>query len=123
MLAYDKSDSLNQPMTKLAVLEVFARAHGLISPDRLRLGLQPAPDRRSVYSYLLRLKHQGMLETGTNIKRGHLVVVVQFEIFREKKPAGAESARHDDSGKEVVIPAGFDLFPTTSMQYAESICL
>jgi DNA-binding PadR family transcriptional regulator len=59
-------------MTKLAVLEIFARANGFLSPDRLRLGLQPRPDRRSVYSYLLRLKRQGLLEPGTNVRRGHL---------------------------------------------------
>ena len=59
-------------MTKLEVLELFARTNGFLTPDRVWLGLQQRLDRRSVYSYLLRLKSQGLLETGANSKRGHL---------------------------------------------------
>ena len=36
------------------------------------LHLQRKLDRRSVYSYLLRLKRQGLLETEPNRRRGHL---------------------------------------------------
>lgn len=69
MITYDTAVS---PMTKGAVLEIFARAKGFVSPDQAWLGLQRRLDRRSVYSYLLRLKRQGLLETGPNVRRGHL---------------------------------------------------
>jgi DNA-binding IclR family transcriptional regulator len=59
-------------MTKLEVLDMFARTNGFLTPDHVCLGLQRRLDRRSVYSYLLRLKRQGLLETGPNVKRGHL---------------------------------------------------
>jgi len=59
-------------MTKLEALELFTRANGFLTPDRVLLGLQRRLDRRSVYSYLLRLKRQGLLETGPNIKRPDL---------------------------------------------------
>lgn len=59
-------------MTKRETLEIFARATGFLTPDRVRLELEPRPDRRSVYSYLLRLKRQGLLETGPKQRRGHL---------------------------------------------------
>lgn len=75
-LAYDnvreKRDAPLPLMTKLEVLELFARTNGFLAPDRVWLGLQRRLDRRSVYSYLLRLKRQGLLETGANVKRGHL---------------------------------------------------
>jgi Fe2+ or Zn2+ uptake regulation protein len=59
-------------MTKSAVLEIFARANRFISPDQLCTALQQCWDRRCVYSYLLRLKRQGLLETGPNARRGRL---------------------------------------------------
>ena len=59
-------------MSKPEVLEMFARSDGFIAPDHVWLGLRPRPDRRSVYSYLLRLKRQGLLETGPNARRGNL---------------------------------------------------
>jgi DNA-binding IclR family transcriptional regulator len=59
-------------MTKQEILEFFARRRDFVSPDELWLHLQPKLDRRSVYSYLLRLKRQGLLETGPNRGRGHL---------------------------------------------------
>ena len=59
-------------MTKHAVLEIFARANNFVPPDHVWLELQRRLDRRCVYSYLLRLKRQGLLETGPNVKRGRL---------------------------------------------------
>jgi DNA-binding PadR family transcriptional regulator len=48
-------------MTKLQVLQIFSTADGFITPDQVRLQLQPTPDRRSFYTYLLRLARQGLL--------------------------------------------------------------
>jgi DNA-binding PadR family transcriptional regulator len=59
-------------MSKPEVLEILARSNGFIAPDHVWLSLKPRPDRRSVYSYLLRLKRQGLLETGPNVRRGNL---------------------------------------------------
>ena len=59
-------------MSKAEVLEIFARSNSFVTPDRVWLGLKPRPDRRSVYSYLLRLKRQGLLATGPNVRRGSL---------------------------------------------------
>jgi len=60
-------------MSKSEILEIFARTGDFIAPDRVGLGLQGKFDRRSVYSYLLRLKRQGLLEAGPNRRRGFLV--------------------------------------------------
>ena len=60
-------------MTKREILEFFARKNNVSSPDEIWLHLQRKLDRRSVYSYLLRLKRQGLLETGPNRGRGRLV--------------------------------------------------
>ena len=49
-------------MTKREVLSIFDRAGGFLTPDQVRTKLQPPPDRRSVYSYVLRLNRQGLLE-------------------------------------------------------------
>ncbi len=49
-------------MTKREVLAAFAQTNGLISPDELRARFRLSLDRRSVYSYLLRLARQGLLE-------------------------------------------------------------
>ena len=49
-------------MTKHDVLTGFAQSNGLLSPDELRILLRWRLDRRSVYSYLLRLARQGLLE-------------------------------------------------------------
>jgi len=57
-------------MSKREIMEIFARTGGFLTPDRIWLALQKQLDRRSVYSYLLRLKRQGLLETGPNTKRG-----------------------------------------------------
>ncbi len=47
-------------MTKAEVLAIFARTGGYLRPDDIRL---PSPlNRGSLYSYLLRLQRQGLLE-------------------------------------------------------------
>jgi DNA-binding PadR family transcriptional regulator len=59
-------------MTKLSVLLIFAEANTFLTPDLARRKLQPSPDRRSFYSYLARLRKQGLLEKASNSLRGHL---------------------------------------------------
>jgi DNA-binding PadR family transcriptional regulator len=51
-------------MTKYEVLTAFAQTKGFLTPDELRLRLRLSLDRRSVYSYLLRLARQGLLQRG-----------------------------------------------------------
>ena len=60
-------------MSKREILEIFARAGNFLTPDYVWRGLGRQLDRRSVYSYLLRLKRQGLLATGPNTSRGRLV--------------------------------------------------
>src|SRR5712692_8863122 len=43
-------------MSKAEVLEILARSNSFVTPDHVWLGLKPRPDRRSVYSYLLRVE-------------------------------------------------------------------
>jgi hypothetical protein len=59
-------------MSKREILEMFARAGDFITPDHVWLQLKRTLDRRSVYSYLLRLKRQKLIESGPNSKRGFL---------------------------------------------------
>jgi DNA-binding PadR family transcriptional regulator len=59
-------------MTKLDVLRIFAQSNGFLKPDSVRLKLRPAPNRRSLYSYLGRLKGQGLLERNPISRRGYL---------------------------------------------------
>ena len=49
-------------MTKPEVLSIFERGGGFLTPDQVSGKLQPRPDRRSAYTYLLRLFRQGFLE-------------------------------------------------------------
>jgi len=49
-------------MTKTEVLSIFGRGAGFLTPDQVRVQLHLSPDRRSMYSYLLRLSRQGLLE-------------------------------------------------------------
>ena len=58
-------------MTKYEVLAAFAQTNGFLTPDELRMRLRLSLDRRSVYSYLLRLARQGLLERG-GMGRGQL---------------------------------------------------
>jgi DNA-binding PadR family transcriptional regulator len=50
---------------------VFNRSGGFLFPDEVRANLRPSPNRRSFYSYLLRLSRQGLLER-RSIGRGSL---------------------------------------------------
>ena len=59
-------------MTKLEVLQIFAQVNGFLKPDSVRGRLRTAPDRRSLYSYLGRLRGQGLLDRHPNSRRGHL---------------------------------------------------
>jgi len=72
LLVYDKNALTPLAMTKREILEFFAHCNKFITPDQVWLELQRTLDRRSVYSYLLRLKRQGLLESGANRKRGFL---------------------------------------------------
>jgi DNA-binding PadR family transcriptional regulator len=58
-------------MTKLEILAGFADSWAPISPDELRFRLKLQLNRRSFYSYLLRLKGQGLLAR-TGEGRGRL---------------------------------------------------
>ena len=60
-------------MTKREILEFFARRNNFVAPDQVWQELKRTLDRRSVYSYLLRLKRQGLLESGPYRRRGDLV--------------------------------------------------
>lgn len=59
-------------MMKLDVLWIFAKTDGYLKPDNIINQLRPVPDRRSFYSYLGRLKNQGLLERFPNYRKGHL---------------------------------------------------
>ena len=77
-------------MTKEQVLEIFARNSNFITPDQIFGALQRRLDRRSVYSYLLRLKRQGLLETAAHVQRGRLAYrmtergFARLQYFRSK---------------------------------------
>jgi len=49
-------------MTKTKVLEIFAASGRFMTPDEIRRCLQANAQRSSVYSYLIRLRRQGLLE-------------------------------------------------------------
>ena len=49
-------------MSKVEVLLIFEQADRFLTPDQVHLFLQKSLDRRSLYSYLLRLFRQGLLE-------------------------------------------------------------
>jgi len=59
-------------MTKLSVLLIFAEANNFLTPDQVCGKLPSRPDRRCMYSYLARLRRQGLLERGPNPRRGRL---------------------------------------------------
>jgi DNA-binding PadR family transcriptional regulator len=59
-------------MTKQQILQIFVDTDGFLRPDDVRLQLSPRPDRRSLYSYLLRLARQGLLERDPHPRRGEL---------------------------------------------------
>ena len=74
-------------MTKYDVLAAFAQANEPLTPDQLRIRLRWSLDRRSVYSYLLRLARQGLLEPAER-GRGRLTYrltargLARLEYFR-----------------------------------------
>lgn len=59
-------------MTKLEVLRIFSQVNGFLKPDYVLGQLRPVPERRSLYSYLGRLKSQGLLDRHPISRRGHL---------------------------------------------------
>jgi len=59
-------------MTKLQVLIIFAQNSRFLKPDDVLRELRPIPDRRSFYSYLGRLRNQGLLDRYPNSRRGQL---------------------------------------------------
>ncbi|MDA2914105.1 PadR family transcriptional regulator [Acidobacteriia bacterium AH_259_A11_L15] len=81
-------------MTKYEVLAVFESAGGVLTPDHVRIRLRPWPDRRSVYSYLLRLSRQGLLERRRTISGRRVIYRLtdrgraRLEYFREQKKLG-----------------------------------
>jgi len=72
MRVYDNARDRYFLVTKQLVLEIFAQRNNFTTPDQICLALKRSLDHRSVYSYLLRLKRQGLVETGTNTRRGYL---------------------------------------------------
>jgi Fe2+ or Zn2+ uptake regulation protein len=59
-------------MTKSHVLEIFARRGGFLKPDEVVSQLRPIPDLRSLYSYLARLRGQGLFDRHPHSRRGQL---------------------------------------------------
>jgi DNA-binding PadR family transcriptional regulator len=59
-------------MTKLQVLVIFAQRNNFLTPAHVLNKLTPVPDRRSLYSYLGRLRSQGLLDRYQNSRRGQL---------------------------------------------------
>jgi DNA-binding PadR family transcriptional regulator len=78
-------------MTKAEVLSIFAENNNFLRPDYVLNKLRPRPDRRSVYSYLGRLRKQGLLERGPETRRGQLSYRLtdrgreRLEFFRESQ--------------------------------------
>jgi len=70
LLVYDVPAETPAEMSKREILEMFARTGDFIAPDHVWLGLRRELDRRSVYSYLLRLKRQGLIESGPQSQAG-----------------------------------------------------
>jgi len=55
-------------MTKRRVLELFAANARFVTPDEIRMCLQNNLQRSTVYSYLSRLRGQGLLERAESWK-------------------------------------------------------
>jgi len=78
-------------MTKAQVLMIFARSKGFLRPDDALAQLEPTPDRRSLYSYLDRLRRQGLLDRYPTSRRGQLAYILtergqaRLEYFRKKR--------------------------------------
>ncbi len=59
-------------MTKEEVLAIFAQNGGFLKPDEILARLHPRPNRQSFYTYLGRLRSQGLLERLPQTRRGRL---------------------------------------------------
>jgi len=77
-------------MTKQDVLLVFAQASGYLKPDEVLKRLQTSLDRRSFYSYLLRLARQGLLEQKRTMSDRRIVYritqrgIARLRYFRQR---------------------------------------
>ena len=77
-------------MTKRDVLAILAKRRDFQKPDEIAVHL-PGWDRRSVYSYLLRLYRQGLLERKPGARRGSLAYRLtgrgseRLDYFRRKQ--------------------------------------
>ena len=60
------------PMTKEGVLAILAQNGGFLKPDEILARLYPRPNRQSFYTYLGRLRSQGLLERLPQARRGRL---------------------------------------------------
>ena len=87
-------------MTKLSVLLIFHQADSLLTPDQVCQKSDPRPERRSLYSYLMRLRRQGLLERGPNPRRGRLSYRLTERgaerisyLQSRKAPSGAVAAK------------------------------
>ena len=60
------------PVTKVEVLAIFAKSDDFLKPDEVLEKLRSGLDRRSFYSYLGRLRRQGLLEGHPRFRRGQL---------------------------------------------------
>ncbi len=58
------------PVTKVEVLAIFAKSDDFLKPDEVLEKLRSGLDRRSFYSYLGRLRRQGLLDFGTVTRAG-----------------------------------------------------
>jgi len=59
-------------MTKEGVLAILAQNGGFLKPDEILVRLYPRPNRQSFYTYLGRLRSQGLLERLPQTRRGRL---------------------------------------------------
>ncbi len=80
-------------MTKAEVLAIFAHRGGYLKPDDILLPSRP--DRRSLYSYLLRLQRQGLLERMPASRRGQLA----YRITERGRDRLAYLRQHDRSDR------------------------
>ena len=67
---FDEESDLR--MTKLQVLIIFDQVGRFLKPDEVLARLPSRLDRRSLYSYLGRLRRQGLLERDSRSRRGQL---------------------------------------------------
>jgi len=80
-------------MTKTEVLSIFDNAWSFLRPDQVRARLDSRPERRSMYSYLLRLTQQGLLERRPG-RRGTLAYRLsdrgraRLRYFEQRKARG-----------------------------------